>query len=112
MERRLGLRSPAVGQVARHVEERVGSVVEGAAHVELVGLEALQPDPLDQAGRHGGAGQHRGDLAPQGGGQHRPDVDGGEPEPHVAAGAVDPGHVAVAPGDEPVQVVGQVRWRR
>ena len=100
-----------VGQVPGHVEQRVGAVVEGAAHVELLGREGLEADALDDARRDGRAGQHRRHLAPEHRRQRRPDVDGGEAQPHVAPRPVDPGHLAVVPRLETVQVVGEVGGR-
>ena len=46
----LGLRGPAVGQVARHVEEGMGAVVEGAAHVELAGARTAPARPAPPGG--------------------------------------------------------------
>ena len=55
VQRRLGLGAAAVGQVAGHVEQGVGAVVEGAADVELVGREAAP----GRAARPGAAARWR-----------------------------------------------------
>ena len=108
MQRLLGSRRPAVGEVAGDVEQCVGAVVERAPHVELLGLEPSQPDALDQARRNGRARHHRRHVIPQQGGQRRADVDGGEAQARAAPRAVDPGHLALAPGPEPMEILGEM----
>ena len=83
------------------------AVVEGAPDVELFVGERSEPDPFDDPGRDGGAGQDRCDLAPEHGGEHGTDVNGGEAQPDVASRPVDPGDLAVTAGLEPVQVLRQ-----
>ena len=54
-------------------------------------------------------GQHRGDRAPEHPRQRGSDVNRGQPQPDVAPGAIDPGHLGVGARHQAVQVLGQVR---
>ena len=64
VERGLVRARAGIGQVGGAVEQRVGLVVERAAHIQLGVGPRIEAQPFAQPGGDGGAGQHHGGARP------------------------------------------------